>query len=661
MRSIDSKTLVVVLSLIGGAAIVPASNAQTETNLLLLTNAWRYFDGGTAPAGAWTNFTYSYDASWKQGLAVIGDETTALPAPMQTYVPSPGDAGPYTIYCRTNFYYPLSIGTNGVNLIFSNLLDDGAVFYLNGKEIQRVGVAAGIAVNYNTWANRTVGDATVYDVFTIAASGSPIRIGNNVLAVEVHNINATSSDTVFATSLTARQPVRIVITDQPDDVTTSVGTPVSFSVEVTGSDPVYRWYKRPNPVILAGTPTYKINNPTLNSAGTYYVTVSNILGRVTSADATLTVVPDKFPPGPVSAVAQTLAPSNTIYVVFTESLLTRTATNPASYRLELAGTTNTVVVSNAAPSQNTVTLTVGGPDWHWGSNYILTVTGVADQRGNYLNGLSNRVAVAFVKQVFPMNGPSKHWDWSKVDYPYTYNTNMVLGDFFDTWMLPESSDTNRYWPTVLGVAWNDRNVPYTMCGTRGTDTGDVGEGAGYPRAYYFRTPFVLPPNNGQGSIRIIGSIDDGVAYYINGVELPWRYNLPAGKLAVDTSALRDVDPIDCVYSPFFDLTNLVSGTNLLASEVHNTSDANTLDMYYGVQIEALIAPRLSPALQIKLQTNTVPRSVLVTWSPTNFLGWVLKSRPDGTSTTWTRVATNSPFQTNVTSGPMREYRLMPGP
>jgi len=107
------------------------------------------------------------------------------------------------------------------------------------------------------------------------------------------------------------------------------------------------------------------------------------------------------------------------------------------------------------------------------------------------------------------------------------------------------------------------------------------------------------------------------------------------------------------------VTNLLSGTNVLATEVHNTSDADVRDLYFGVQIDALFSPAVLPALQIK-RTNSVPPAVLVTWTPTNFPGWVLLGRTNGTTTNWTQLGTNSPFRLNVTNNTMREFRLRPG-
>ena len=86
-------------------------------------------------------------------------------------------------------------------MYFSNYLDDGAVFYLNGVEIQRVGMPAG-TISYATPASRSVGDATTPDTFIVSGPLlTNLVVGTNVLAVEVHQVNATSSDIVFGSAL----------------------------------------------------------------------------------------------------------------------------------------------------------------------------------------------------------------------------------------------------------------------------------------------------------------------------------------------------------------------------------------------------------------------------------------------------------------------------
>ena len=77
-------------------------------------------------------------------------------------------------------------------------LDDGAVFYLNGVEIGRYNIAPG-AVTPTTPASPGVGNASLQ---SFVVSSPDIQQGSNRLSVEVHQINATSSDIVFGASVT---------------------------------------------------------------------------------------------------------------------------------------------------------------------------------------------------------------------------------------------------------------------------------------------------------------------------------------------------------------------------------------------------------------------------------------------------------------------------
>ena len=79
------------------------------------------------------------------------------------------------------------------------ILDDGAVFYLNGTEIARVGMGAG-AIGFNTTSSRTVTNAALEENVA-TPSGSLLRKGVNVLAAEGHQTGRSSSDIVFGARL----------------------------------------------------------------------------------------------------------------------------------------------------------------------------------------------------------------------------------------------------------------------------------------------------------------------------------------------------------------------------------------------------------------------------------------------------------------------------
>ena len=167
--------------------------------LMPITQSWRY-STNNLDAVNWKTVGYA-ETGWSNlSPALLYIEGVALPAPKNTLLPHKGDGNPrVTYYFRTTFNMANAAVVS--SLTFSNLIDDGAVFYLNGVEVQRVGMPGG-AVTYSTFATRSVGDATTFDVFSISGDLlTNLVTGNNVLAAEVHQINAGSSDIVFGTAL----------------------------------------------------------------------------------------------------------------------------------------------------------------------------------------------------------------------------------------------------------------------------------------------------------------------------------------------------------------------------------------------------------------------------------------------------------------------------
>jgi hypothetical protein len=79
------------------------------------------------------------------------------------------------------------------------------------------------------------------------------------------------------------------IQTQPQSQTVSTGANVTFSVTATGVPaPTYQWIKNA-PISGAAGNTYTLSNVQTADNGTYTVTVTNIVGSVTSDPATLTV------------------------------------------------------------------------------------------------------------------------------------------------------------------------------------------------------------------------------------------------------------------------------------------------------------------------------------------------------------------------------------
>jgi hypothetical protein len=122
----------------------------------------------------------------------------------------PNTGFPYTTYYfRTHFTFTNS--PVGVSLLFSNYLDDGAVFYLNGSEICRLHMDPAPTEIFNSTLAATYGcsgDATCPQVFEVSGElTANLRAGDNVLAVEVHNYNPRSPDITFGTALFFTEPL----------------------------------------------------------------------------------------------------------------------------------------------------------------------------------------------------------------------------------------------------------------------------------------------------------------------------------------------------------------------------------------------------------------------------------------------------------------------
>ncbi len=119
-------------------------------------------------------------------------------------------------------------------------------------------------------------DAGDYVVVVTSANGQSVT--SNIATVTV--INPTPPPT----------PTPPVITEQPSSQTIIVGDGAVFNVNATGELPFsYQWFKNNTEIVGATGNTYIIQTSTLNDAGDYKATVTNIAGVTTSDTATLTV------------------------------------------------------------------------------------------------------------------------------------------------------------------------------------------------------------------------------------------------------------------------------------------------------------------------------------------------------------------------------------
>lgn len=174
-------------------AAVTGGLTNAPQTLVVMTNLWRYNTNSAFADSSWTAPGFA-DGGWLTGLGLLYFEDAALPEPKNTQIAR----GRTTYYFRTTFHF--SGSTAGAGLKLFTIIDDGAIFYLNGQELFRQNMPAG-AVTFNTFASPGVGDATLTGPFIAPATA--LVNGENTLAVEVHQQSTTSSDVVFGMSLEA--------------------------------------------------------------------------------------------------------------------------------------------------------------------------------------------------------------------------------------------------------------------------------------------------------------------------------------------------------------------------------------------------------------------------------------------------------------------------
>ena len=185
-----------------GNLIAPNPTVATfRVPLLLLAiddlHQWRYDQSGTDLGIAWRTPGYD-DSAWPSGPALLALEGGGLPEPIRT--PLTVGTNKPTFYFRTHFTLPVD-PSSVTRLRLRQVLDDGAIFYLNGTEVSRTRIALG-PLDFNTLAaNQPVDPAQYEGPFDLPLTA--LLGGDNVLAVEVHQSSFGSTDIVLGAELIA--------------------------------------------------------------------------------------------------------------------------------------------------------------------------------------------------------------------------------------------------------------------------------------------------------------------------------------------------------------------------------------------------------------------------------------------------------------------------
>ncbi len=182
---------------------LPAEPATfSPTNILLtITNIWKYHAEGVDLATEWRMPDYD-DSGWLAGSGVfVAPSGLTVPAPKNTILALTNSSGTriITFYFRTQFMFEGD--ANGLMLALRSVVDDGAVFYVNGMEVSRLNMPE-TNIAYGTFA--TVNVPTPNFTSALIPANTLVQ-GLNTLAVEVHQVSSFSADFCFGTELLAFQ------------------------------------------------------------------------------------------------------------------------------------------------------------------------------------------------------------------------------------------------------------------------------------------------------------------------------------------------------------------------------------------------------------------------------------------------------------------------
>ena len=667
MRAIVKIT---VLSLLLAAWAATVSETQAQLfQIYPRTDAWKYnitCQDGTG----WETAAFD-DSAWSSGNGgFTGGETavglvaicstTTLPAP-STFNAGNGGQG-HAMFFRKHFNVA---STNGLFLTLSNAIDDGAVIYLNGTRIVSLrGPVTDTCAAFSTAGAIGAGtDALLWEVTTLSPAqlGGIIVPGDNVIAVSVHQVNATSSDMVFAQALMGSLASAPTINYAGSSLTNRtiaqcVGS-TTLSVSASGSPlPTYQWFKGASPIANATNATFAINNATIADGGSYHVVVSNTEGTATSTpDTVVTVTPDNTPPTLVYA----LASGATITLVFSEAIDTNNPPLldvPGNFSVTDTNTGTPVGIDSAtSPNPTTMILHTDGV-LNPAHGFIVSLDFVKDLCAGNPMGAATFPVYSFHATPLPLAAAWKYLD-NDIDPGATW---------------PNIGFNDSAWPSAPAVFDSKRNAggPGINCRPGNVMTNYFTDGTfTIPETCilltspvtgtnlitsYYRTHFNYTGKTNATILEVRRKFDDGGRIFLNGTEI-LRDGMAAGAVTHTTFATRgggDADREDFTFlvSP----TTLHSGDNLIAVDVHQVNLTSS-DMTMGLELRAHTLEPSSTPVHLTVSYNGA--NVTVTWAGGGTLQSATTLANPSSSTVWTTiVGATSPY-TAAATGPQKFYRV----
>ncbi|MBR5963155.1 MAG: CotH kinase family protein [Bacteroidaceae bacterium] len=177
-------------------------------------STWKYYDQGSLDGKSWQSTAYN-DQSWKSGQAPLGYFTSD--ANNQRGYKTFLDYGGNTSSKRPTYYFrknlTLSDAPASTDVFTLNFTcDDGFVIYVNGTKAGSYLMPS--SYNYSSYASTYAPDNP--DSGSLTLSPSLFRKGDNLIAVEVHNNSASSTDIYWDGEITQTKLSTSFVSTEPE-------------------------------------------------------------------------------------------------------------------------------------------------------------------------------------------------------------------------------------------------------------------------------------------------------------------------------------------------------------------------------------------------------------------------------------------------------------
>jgi hypothetical protein len=266
--------------------------AQVSTNTTAIVESAVASFVPTANGPGTISYSWNYFSAWGgeglSGWEVYADGQASTPV-FSAFEPDNGSAtgGPFALAQNTTYWlagsgYDVSATVSYPAMVMVTNSAERTATYTGFGNVQ----ASQGAVNLGFFSAepQPLQGGTVSGVsFTLT--------GNNPSVILSFSDTATTTTTNPTANVIAKTVAAPLITSSPQSLSVDAGGSASFIVSASGAAPLtYQWYYNASPILGANGTNYGILNAFPTNAGAYSVVVSNGVGAVLSAPATLTVL-----------------------------------------------------------------------------------------------------------------------------------------------------------------------------------------------------------------------------------------------------------------------------------------------------------------------------------------------------------------------------------